>query len=155
MSNNSSSNNSDEQEYRIPVKVLTNRDPIIAGKLSLREMGQWVVALVLLYIVLNLMPGPFQIKAILAAILIMGAVVFIHIPINGLAGIEWVFINFRYRAEKRLHSSTGSTMTPDSVLLAATRPTFAFTTAQTATNNNPFNSETEISGSIVVEVEEI
>lgn len=97
----------EEDEYRVPVKLLTNRDPIIGEQLSIREMAQWLVVVGLVYLFFKLTPLPFQINLIVAGVALMAAVVFIHVPVNGLSGLEWIFINVRYRLEKKLHQATG------------------------------------------------
>lgn len=97
----------DEQEYRVPIKILTQRDPIIGGKLSMRELGQWVFFLILIYLAFNVLPLPFQINIAIGGTLLMVAFVFIHVPVNGLSGIEWIYINIRYRLEKALHLTQG------------------------------------------------
>ena len=78
-------------------------------------------------------PSLFQIKAILAAFILMGAVIFIHVPVNGLAGIEWIFVSVRYRLERRLHDAEPTPVSVSPALLAAgRRPTFTIATATTA-----------------------
>lgn len=97
----------EEEEYRVPIKILTDRDPIVAGRLSIRELVQWVFFGALIYICFHYLPLPFQFNLVLGAVIFMGAIVFIHAPVNGLSGLEWLYINFRYRLEKRLHQARG------------------------------------------------
>ena len=111
----------EEQEYRVPIKILTQRDPIIGGKLSIRELAQWLFFATLLYFVLNVSPLPFQFNAGIAGLILMIAVVFIHVPVNGLAGIEWIFINTRYSLERKSHRTLGHEPSKD---IANQKPTF-------------------------------
>ncbi len=92
-----------ELEYRLPAKVLTNRDPILLNKLSIREFVQWAFFFGLVYLDFNLLPLDFYIRLIIGSVIATFAALFIHAPINGLAGLEWVYIWLRFRLEKRRH----------------------------------------------------
>lgn len=92
-----------ELEYRLPAKVLTNRDPILMNRLSIREFLQWLVFFGLIYVSFNLLPFDFPIRLIIGASLAMFAALFIHAPVNGLGGIEWLFIWLRFQLEKKQH----------------------------------------------------
>ncbi len=94
-----------ELEYRLPAKVLTNRDPILMNRLSIREFLQWGFFFGLIYISFNLLPFDFPIRLVIGASLAMFAALFIHAPINGLGGIEWLFIWLRFQLEKRRHQT--------------------------------------------------
>jgi hypothetical protein len=93
----------EEIEYRVPAKLLNSRDPIILGKVSLGEAGQWIVFLVLVYVSFNMLPLDGTFRLVIAFSIFMAGVAFIHSPINGLAGIEWAFIYTRFNLEKKLH----------------------------------------------------
>ncbi len=92
-----------EAEYRLPARVLTNRDPILMNRLSIREFLQWLFFFGLIYLGFNFLPFDFYIRMVIATCLGMFAFLFIHAPINGLGGIEWLYIWLRYRLEKRQH----------------------------------------------------
>ena len=92
-----------ELEYRLPAKVLTNRDPILMNRLSIREFLQWLVFFGLIYVNFNLLPFDFPIRLVIGASVAMFAALFIHAPINGLGGIEWLFIWLRFGLEKKRH----------------------------------------------------
>jgi hypothetical protein len=92
-----------EAEYRLPAKVLTNRDPILMNRLSIREFLQWLFFFGLIYLGFNFLPFDFYIRMVIATCIGMFAFLFIHAPINGLGGIEWLYIWLRYRLEKRQH----------------------------------------------------
>ena len=109
-----------EVEYRLPAKVLTNRDPILMNRLSIREFLQWLFFFGLIYLGFNFLPFDFYIRMVIATCIAMFAFLFIHAPINGLAGIEWLYIWLRYRLEKRQHR----TQPPLSLaLITSQRPT--------------------------------
>mgnify|MGYP001080868678 FL=1 len=109
-----------EVEYRLPAKVLTNRDPILMNRLSIREFLQWLFFFGLIYLGFNFLPFDFYIRMVIATCIAMFAFLFIHAPINGLAGIEWLYIWLRYRLEKRQHH----TQPPLSLaLITSQRPT--------------------------------
>lgn len=97
-----------ELEYRLPAKVLTNRDPVLMNRLSIREFVQWLFFFGLIYVSFNLLPFNFPIRLVIGVSLAMFAALFIHAPINGLAGIEWLFIWLRFRLEKRNHHTQPS-----------------------------------------------
>lgn len=92
-------------EYRLPAKVLTNRDPILMNRLSIREFVQWLFFFGLIYLGFNFLPFEFYVRIVVAACLAMFAFLFIHAPINGLGGIEWLYIWLRYRLEKKRHKT--------------------------------------------------
>lgn len=112
-----------ELEYRIPAKVLTNRDPILLGKLSIREFFQWAFFFVLVYVAFNLLPFIFTIKLVMAAIVVVFGGLFIHSPINGLAGIEWLYVYVRFGLEKKRHL-TIAPLPPDAMLPGGQLPVF-------------------------------
>ncbi len=130
-----------ELEYRLPAKVLTNRDPILLNKLSMREFFQWTFFFGLIYLDFNLLPVDLYIRLIIGAVLVTFAALFIHAPINGLAGIEWVYIWLRFRLEKQRHL----TVAPLEVDLAGQqRPVFQVSLslagrAQAARSRTAFN----------------
>jgi hypothetical protein len=136
-----------EQEYRVPIKILTQRDPIIGGKLSMREMGQWMFFGVLLYLVVNILPLPLQVNLMLGAFILMGAFIFIHIPVNGLSGIEWIFIAMRYRAERHLHKAKGIAVSDTTSSRRTRRPAFNVTATKALTavqeSSSPTQAEAE------------
>ncbi|HEX2911053.1 MAG TPA: hypothetical protein VH186_09615 [Chloroflexia bacterium] len=104
---------SDTLETLIPAKVLTNRDPVILGKLSIREFFQWLFFFALIYLVFNtLLFLDFTYRFIAGAVIFMLGLAFIHSPINGLAGIEWFYVYLRYLAEKSRHDTLPS-IAPD------------------------------------------
>ncbi len=45
-----------EAEYSLPAKVLTNRDPILMNRLSIREFLQWLFFFGLIYLGFNFLP---------------------------------------------------------------------------------------------------
>lgn len=92
-----------EIEYRLPAKVLTNRDPILLNKLSIREFLQWLFFFLVVYFVFRTLPFGLEVKLVVSGIILMFAMLFIHSPINGLAGIEWLFIHLRFALEKKKH----------------------------------------------------
>jgi hypothetical protein len=92
-----------ETEYRLPAKVLTNRDPIFLNRLSVRELAQWLIFGGLLYLLAKLSPLPFTFNILIGGVILIFAGLFIHAPVNGLAGIEWIYIYVRYVLEKRQH----------------------------------------------------
>lgn len=92
-----------EMEYRVPARVLTNRDPVILNKLSFREFFQWGIFFILIYLSFNSLPLDFTFKLITGVAIATFAALFIHSPINGLAGIEWVYIFSRFAFEKKQH----------------------------------------------------
>jgi hypothetical protein len=94
-----------ELEYRLPAKVLTNRDPILMNRLSIREFLQWGFFFGLIYVSFNILPFDFPIRLVIGASLAMFAALFIHAPINGLGGIEWLFICLRFQLEKGKHQT--------------------------------------------------
>jgi hypothetical protein len=94
-----------ELEYRLPAKVLTNRDPILMNRLSIREFLQWLFFFGIIYLSFNLLPFDFYFRLIVAASLAVFAFMFIHVPINGLGGIEWLYIGLRFRLEKKRHQT--------------------------------------------------
>lgn len=109
-----------ELEYRLPAKVLTNRDPILMNRLSIREFLQWGFFFGLIYVSFNLLPFDFPIRLVVGASLAMFAALFIHAPINGLGGIEWLFIWLRFQLEKKRHQ----TQPPlNLVLITSQKPT--------------------------------
>lgn len=109
-----------ELEYRLPAKVLTNRDPILMNRLSIREFVQWLFFFGLIYLGFNFIPFEFYFRIVVAACIAMFAFLFIHAPINGLGGIEWLYIWLRYRLEKKRHR----TQPPSSLsLVTSRRPT--------------------------------
>ncbi len=132
-----------ELEYRLPAKVLTNRDPILLNKLSIREFFQWTFFFGLIYLDFNLLPVDFYIRLIIGAVLVTFAALFIHAPINGLAGIEWVYIWLRFRLERQRHL----TVAPLEVDLAGQqRPVFQVSLslagrAQSARSRTAFNHQ--------------
>jgi hypothetical protein len=97
-----------EPEYRVPAKLLTNRDPIILNVLSFRELAQWGVVSGLIYLEFNLLPLDFLIKVFLTSTLLILGFTFIHVPVNGLAGIEWCWVWLRFKLEKRLHKTVAT-----------------------------------------------
>ncbi|OJV93784.1 MAG: hypothetical protein BGO39_15560 [Chloroflexi bacterium 54-19] len=97
-----------ELEYRLPARVLTNRDPVLMNRLSIREFVQWLFFFGLIYISFNLLPFNFPIRLVIGVSLAMFAALFIHAPINGLAGIEWLFIWLRFHLEKHSHHTQPS-----------------------------------------------
>ncbi len=94
-----------ELEYRLPAKVLTNRDPVLMNRLSIREFLQWLFFFGLIYLGFNLLPFEFYIRLVVAACIAMFAFLFIHAPINGLGGIEWLYIWLRFRLEAKRHKT--------------------------------------------------
>lgn len=109
-----------EAEYRLPARVLTNRDPILMNRLSIREFLQWLFFFGLIYLGFNFLPFDFYIRMIIGACIGMFAFLFIHAPINGLGGLEWLYIWLRYRLETRQHH----TQPPLSMaLVTSQRPT--------------------------------
>lgn len=90
-----------EQEWAVPDPVMTNREKVIMGFLSLGEFLQWLVVGVVVYLESSLIPLDFLPRTILTAGLIFFGIGFIHIPTNGLTGLEWIQIYFRYRQEER------------------------------------------------------
>lgn len=106
-----------ELEYRLPARVLTNRDPILMNRLSIREFVQWLFFFGLIYLGFNFLPFEFYFRIIVAACIAMFAFLFIHAPINGLGGIEWLYIWLRYRLEKKRHR----TQPPASLALVTSR----------------------------------
>ncbi len=132
-----------ELEYRLPAKVLTNRDPILLNKLSMREFFQWTFFFGLIYLDFNLLPVDFYIRLIIGAVLATFAALFIHAPINGLSGIEWVYIWLRFRLEKQRHL----TVAPLELDLAGQqRPVFQVSLSlagrsQAARNRSAFNHQ--------------
>jgi hypothetical protein len=92
-------------QYRKPARVLTQRDPILFAKLSIREFLQWLFFGVLFYLTYNQLLGglDFFLKLGVVGFMAMIAFAFIHAPVNGLAGIEWLYINLRYRLDGDKH----------------------------------------------------
>lgn len=94
----------EEREYRLPAKVLTNRDPVILNKLSIREFFQWAFFFMLVYFIFNDLPElNFTIRLVVAACIVTFGGLFIHAPLNGLAGIEWIYVYIRFVVEKSRH----------------------------------------------------
>lgn len=100
-----------EPEYRVPAKLLTNRDPIILNVLSFRELAQWGILSGLIYLEFNVLPLDFLIKVFLTSTLLILGFTFIHVPMNGLAGIEWCWVWLRFKLEKRLHKTVPAKLT--------------------------------------------
>jgi hypothetical protein len=98
----------EEVEFRVPAKLLTNRDAIFLNRLSMREMFQWLVILALVYVTFNYIPLEFIFKLVIIALLLSFGFLFIHAPINGLAGIEWLWIFMRYKLEKKFHQTNAA-----------------------------------------------
>ena len=121
-----------EAEYRLPAKVLTNRDPILLNRLSVREFLQWLFFFGLVYLSFNLLPFEFYVRLVVAASTCIFAFLFIHSPINGLGGIEWLYIWLRYRLEKKQHQ----TEPPASLtLVSSRRPTIQVSMSVPDRNN--------------------
>ena len=96
----------EEAEYRVPVKLLTKREPIFFNRLSGLETAQWLVIGALTYFVMNALPLGLVLKGgVIGGIFMVGAL-FIHIPLNGLTGLEWLFIALRFRVEEEQHQTT-------------------------------------------------
>ncbi len=93
----------EEQEYRVPAKLLTRREPIFFNRLSVLEAVQWGILGVLAYFGLNLLPFGFVYKVGVLGAMAMIGFVFIHVPINGLTGLEWLYIVLRFRVEEDQH----------------------------------------------------
>ncbi len=109
-------------EYPIPAPSLTKRDPIFFNKLSFREVGQWAVILLLMYGAFNVpLPLAIPFRIIIAGLLFMLGLLFIHSPINGLSGIEHFYIGSLFISEKKAHK----TVAPVNIELKLGRkPTF-------------------------------
>ena len=95
----------EEQEYRVPAKLLTRREPIFFNRLSVLEAVQWGILGVLAYFGLNLLPFGFVYKVGVLGAMAMVGFVFIHVPVNGLTGLEWLYILLRYRIEEEQHQA--------------------------------------------------
>jgi hypothetical protein len=95
----------EEIEFRVPAKLLTNRDAIFLNRLSMREMVQWLIIIGLVYVTFNYIPLDFIFKLVIIATLLSFGFLFIHAPINGLAGIEWLWIFSRYKLETKFHQT--------------------------------------------------
>ncbi len=95
----------EEAEYRVPVKLLTKREPIFFNRLSGLETAQWVIVGALTYFVMNTLPLDLVLKVGLITAIFMTGVLFIHIPMNGLTGLEWLFIALRFRVEEEQHQA--------------------------------------------------
>jgi hypothetical protein len=89
-----------EQEWLIPEPCMSHKEKIILGLISLGEFAQWLVVGVLLYLVTGVLPLDFIFKTTAAAVLLFSGVTFIHMPLNGLTGLEWIRVFFRYRLEE-------------------------------------------------------
>ncbi len=116
----------EEQEYRVPVKLLTRREAIFFNRLSVLETVQWLAVGALAYLGFNLMPLDFTVKVGVLGTLVMAGMVFIHVPINGLTGIEWFFIALRYRLEEDRHYGEPPTVLSLPVFVAVTGPTVSY-----------------------------
>ena len=95
----------EEQEYRVPVKLLTRREPIFFNRLSVLEAAQWLAVGAITYFIFNLLPLGLVLKIGFLGGLLMLGFVFIHVPINGLTGIEWLYIALRFRLEEEQHQA--------------------------------------------------
>lgn len=137
-----------EMEYRVPAKVLTNRDPIILNKLSLREFFQWAIFFILIYLSFNALPLDFTFKLVIGAAVGTFGALFIHAPINGLAGIEWVYIYLRFAAEKKRHKTV-----PPLTIEPGRKPVFNVSMSLSfnadASNSNNSNSNNHSTGQVV------
>ena len=131
----------EEKEYRVPIKILTNRDPIIAGHFSILELVQWLFFGTLIYVCINLLPLPFQFNLSCGALILMFAAVFIHAPVNGLSGLEWIFIYLRFNLEKRQHHTAGVSVSQD---LSMLKPKFQVKLQPGAVLTNYVEPEEEI-----------
>lgn len=123
--NNFNSGENENLEYFIPVRVLTNRDPIILGKLSMREFFQWCFFFGLIYLAFNALPQvDFTFRLVAGAVFFMMGLAFIHSPINGLAGIEWGYMFLRFFVERNRHDTIESSVLNELEAAGRTRPIF-------------------------------
>lgn len=93
----------EEHEYRVSAKLLTRREPIFFNRLSVLEAVQWGILGLAAYLGLNLLPFGLVYKVGVLAAMIMVGFVFIHVPVNGLTGLEWLYIMLRFRVEEDQH----------------------------------------------------
>lgn len=126
----------DEMEYRVPARVLTNRDPIILNKLSLREFFQWAVFFILIYFSFNALPLDFVFKLVIGASIATFGALFIHAPVNGLAGVEWAYIYLRFAAEKKRHKTV-----PPVNTYPGRKPVFTVSMSLTSNDTNRISKQ--------------
>jgi hypothetical protein len=99
----------EQTSYRVPEKLLVDRDAIILGKLSLREAGQWLIFFAISYSIFSYTPFfDFTIKLVAVSIILLAGYMAIHQQFNGLTGYEWIRVWFRYRRETNLHFIKGT-----------------------------------------------
>lgn len=95
----------EEIEYDTPAKYLVDRDPILFGRLSIREAAQWSVFLGIIYLIFNYLPVEFTYRLIVGSLVVMAGYAAIHQPINGLTGYEWLRVALRFNGERKQHEA--------------------------------------------------